>query len=84
MPQPLPLELVSTPDLFNEIAKRYDHGIFYGVKIVSAPDAKEQEVIESARDWGSQLLCEGMCYQLAHDIAEDHYKSLLPVPQEEL
>lgn len=84
MSQPIPLELVSTPDLFAELATRYEHGIFYGLKTISADNAPEQEVVESKRNWGSQLVCEGMCAQLAAEIAGDHFRGLQPMLSEEL
>ena len=84
MPPPIPLELISTPDLFSELARRYEHGVFYGLRMITLPDSKEPEGVESWRSWGNELVCIGMCQCLATEISSSHSENLEDVDSKDL
>ena len=77
MDTPTALDLVSTDDLINQLASRYDHAVFAGVKVERAP----RQDIESLRWKGNNRICQGLCAHLTAEIEEyanTHFEYIAP------
>jgi len=68
-----PFDLVSTDDVFNELANRFDHTLFIGMSVVKDGDENEGSIQLFHRRWeGNAMVLMGMAADVLLHIREDH------------
>jgi len=69
------LELVSTDDLWDEIAKRFDHSVLCALSI---PDEETQKIVRYKS--GNSVTCAGLASNLEHYLHNCLIEEHVPLP----